>query len=326
VSDPILRIENLHVSLSVDQGEIHPLRGIDLQVGRSEILGLVGESGCGKSVTAQTIMRLIGEPLGRIVSGRILFGELDLAQASERVMRQIRGDRIAMIFQEPMTSLNPVIQIGEQIAESLRLHRGMNRAQALSEAANLLNRVRISDAEERLRQYPHELSGGMRQRVMIAIALACRPALIIADEPTTALDVTIQAQILELIEVQQRDFGTSIILITHDFGVVAEMADRVAVMYAGEIFEEAAVSDLFDEPLHPYTLGLMASIPSLEEEPPADRRLPAIPGVVPSLSNLPHGCSFQTRCPKRFARCEKEAPVLVEARPGHRVRCWLHAG
>ena len=200
MSDPILRIENLHVSLSVDQGEIHPLRGIDLQVGRSEILGLVGESGCGKSVTAQTIMRLIGEPLGRITSGRILFGELDLAQASERVMRQIRGDRIAMIFQEPMTSLNPVIQIGEQIAESLRLHRGMNRAQALSEAGNLLNRVRISDAEERLRQYPHELSGGMRQRVMIAIALACQPALIIADEPTTALDVTIQAQILELIE------------------------------------------------------------------------------------------------------------------------------
>ncbi len=323
--DPILRIENLRVSLSVDQGEIQPLRGIDLDVARGKILGLVGESGCGKSVTAQSIMRLIGEPLGRIVSGRILFEDLDLAQASEAAMRQVRGNRIAMIFQEPMTSLNPVIQIGEQIAESLRLHRGMSRAEALSEAASLLNRVSISDAEKRLKQYPHQLSGGMRQRVMIAIALACRPALIIADEPTTALDVTIQAQILEMIEVLQRDFNTSIILITHDFGVVAEMADRVAVMYAGEIFEEAAVDDLFAEPLHPYTLGLMASIPSLEQ-PAADRRLPAIPGVVPSLSNLPQGCSFQTRCTKRFDRCEKEAPVLAEARPGHRVRCWLHAG
>jgi oligopeptide/dipeptide ABC transporter ATP-binding protein len=325
VHDPILRIENLRVSLSVDQGEIQPLRGIDLDVARGKILGLVGESGCGKSVTAQSIMRLIGEPLGRIVSGRILFEDLDLAQASEAAMRQVRGNRIAMIFQEPMTSLNPVIQIGEQIAESLRLHRGMSRAEALSEAASLLNRVSISDAEKRLKQYPHQLSGGMRQRVMIAIALACRPALIIADEPTTALDVTIQAQILEMIEVLQRDFNTSIILITHDFGVVAEMADRVAVMYAGEIFEEAAVDELFAEPLHPYTLGLMASIPSLEQ-PAADRRLPAIPGVVPSLSNLPQGCSFQTRCTKRFDRCEKEAPVLAEARPGHRVRCWLHAG
>jgi len=325
VHDPILRIENLRVSLSVDQGEIQPLRGIDLDVARGKILGLVGESGCGKSVTAQSIMRLIGEPLGRIVSGRILFEDLDLAQASETAMRQVRGNRIAMIFQEPMTSLNPVIQIGEQIAESLRLHRGMSRAEALAEAASLLNRVSISDAGKRLKQYPHQLSGGMRQRVMIAIALACRPALIIADEPTTALDVTIQAQILDMIEVLQRDFNTSIILITHDFGVVAEMADRVAVMYAGEIFEEAAVDDLFAEPLHPYTLGLMASIPSLEQ-PAADRRLPAIPGVVPSLSNLPQGCSFQTRCTKRFDRCEREAPVLAEARPGHRVRCWLHAG
>jgi peptide/nickel transport system ATP-binding protein/oligopeptide transport system ATP-binding protein len=323
-NEPVLRIENLHVSFSVEHGLINPVRGVDLVIRRGETTGLVGESGCGKSVTAQSILRLIAEPVGRIYEGRVLFEGSDLAQATEEEMRRIRGNRISMIFQEPMTSLNPVIQIGEQIAETLRLHRSMNRREALEHAVELLNRVRVSDARKRLKQYPHELSGGMRQRVMIAIALSCHPALVIADEPTTALDVTIQAQILDMLEELQRDFGASILLITHDFGVVAEMADRVAVMYAGEIVEEASVAELFEHPLHPYTAGLMASIPSLHEAVPVDRKLPAIPGVVPSLLDIPIGCSFQDRCAFRHDRCTKAAPALAEIRPGHRVRCWLH--
>jgi peptide/nickel transport system ATP-binding protein/oligopeptide transport system ATP-binding protein len=324
--DPVLlKIENLHTYFFTDEGTAKSVRGLDLSVGRGETVGLVGESGCGKSVAAQSIMRLVEEPAGRIVAGSILFQGEDLAKKSGAEMRRIRGNRIAMIFQEPMTSLNPVLQIGEQLAETLRLHRGMSSREALKNAEALLEKVRLSEPAKRLKQYPHELSGGMRQRVMIAMALSCNPALVIADEPTTALDVTIQAQILEMLDELQRHFGASILLITHDFGVVAELAERVAVMYAGQIVEEAPVDELLDRPLHPYTAGLIASIPRMDEEAPEDRTIPAIPGVVPSVFALPAGCAFQDRCEHVMPRCRSEQPELREILPGHKARCWLHA-
>ena len=326
MDDILLSVEDLHTYFFVDGTVTKSVRGVDLSIGRGETLGLVGESGSGKSVTAQSILRLIQKPAGRIVQGRLVFEGTDLASVGDEEMRRIRGNSISMIFQEPMTSLNPVLRIGEQIAEVIRLHRGLSNRKALESAADMLAKVGIAEPVRRLSQYPHELSGGMRQRVMIAIALACGPKLLIADEPTTALDVTIQAQILELMCALQRDSGVSILLITHDLGVVAEMAHRVAVMYAGQIVESADTATLFDRPLHPYTEGLMASIPKVDEAPAADRMLPAIAGMVPNLLDLPAGCAFQDRCPKVHERCRREEPPLAEAAARHAVRCWLHVG
>ena len=323
VQEKVLSIRNLHTHFRTEEGVVKSVRGVDLEIGHGEVVGLVGESGSGKSVTAHSVMRLI-PPNGRIVEGQILFEDADLVHASVRQMQKVRGDRIAMIFQEPMTSLNPVLRIGEQVADVLRLHRGLSRRAALAEAGELLARVGIPDPQARLASFPHELSGGQRQRVMIAAALACRPQLIIADEPTTALDVTIQAQILDLLRDLKRDFGCSVLLITHDLGVISETADRVAVMYAGQIVEVAEVATLFEQPLHPYSVGLMRSVPQIDGEIPEDRLLPVIGGVVPNLADLPQGCAFQTRCPHVYERCRTEEPSLRGADPGHLVRCWLH--
>jgi peptide/nickel transport system ATP-binding protein/oligopeptide transport system ATP-binding protein len=326
LDDILLSVEDLHTYFFVDGTVTKSVRGVDLSIGRGETLGLVGESGSGKSVTAQSILRLVQKPAGRIVQGRLVFEGTDLASLGDEQMRRIRGNSISMIFQEPMTSLNPVLRIGEQIAEVIRLHRGLSNRKALDSAADMLAKVGIAEPVRRLSQYPHELSGGMRQRVMIAIALACGPKMLIADEPTTALDVTIQAQILELMRALQRDSGVSILLITHDLGVVAEMAHRVAVMYAGQIVESADTATLFDRPLHPYTEGLMASIPKVDEAPAADRMLPTIAGMVPNLLDLPAGCAFQDRCPKVHDRCRRDEPPLAEVGLRHAVRCWLHVG
>ncbi|MBR2816412.1 MAG: ABC transporter ATP-binding protein [Reyranella sp.] len=320
----LLSIEDLHTYFFVDGNVAKSVRGVDLSLGRGQTLGLVGESGSGKSVTAQSILRLIQQPAGRIVQGRIVFEGTDLASIAEEEMRRIRGNSISMIFQEPMTSLNPVIRIGEQIAEVVRLHRGLPAKEALDYATDMLAKVGIAEPARRIAQFPHELSGGMRQRVMIAIALSCAPRMLIADEPTTALDVTIQAQILDLMRSLQRESGISILLITHDLGVVAEMAHRVAVMYAGQIVEHADVATLFERPLHPYTEGLLASVPGLDRAPTPDRMLPAIAGTVPNVLDLPPGCAFQDRCPKVHDRCRREEPPLATVELRHDARCWLH--
>ena len=325
MNDVLLRIEDLHTYFFTAEGVVKAVNGLDLVIDRGETLSLVGESGCGKSVTALSIMRLIQQPPGRIAEGRILFDGQDLAQLGDKEIRSIRGNSISMIFQEPMTSLNPVFRIGAQIAEVVKLHRGLPKQAAMDLAAEMLVKVGIPDPEKRIKEYPHQLSGGMRQRVMIAMALACNPKMIIADEPTTALDVTIQAQTLELMNDLKKDFGASILLITHDLGVVAEMAQWVAVMYAGRIVEYADVVELFTRPKHPYTIGLMASIPNLDEPVPDDRMLQVIPGVVPSLLDLLAGCSFQERCGHTFDRCHREDPPLVDLGSDHLVRCWLHA-
>ena len=322
--DILLSIEDLHTYFFVDGNVAKSVRGVDLSLGRGQTLGLVGESGSGKSVTAQSILRLIQQPAGRIVQGRIVFEGTDLASIAEEEMRRIRGNSISMIFQEPMTSLNPVIRIGEQIAEVVRLHRGLPAREALDYAIDMLAKVGIAEPARRIAQFPHELSGGMRQRVMIAIALSCAPRMLIADEPTTALDVTIQAQILDLMRSLQRESGISILLITHDLGVVAEMAHRVAVMYAGQIVEHADVATLFERPLHPYTEGLLASVPGLDRAPTPDRMLPAIAGTVPNVLDLPPGCAFQDRCPKVHDRCRREEPPLATVELRHDARCWLH--
>ena len=322
--DILLSIEDLHTYFFVDGNVAKSVRGVDLSIGRGQTLGLVGESGSGKSVTAQSILRLIQQPAGRIVQGRIVFEGTDLASIAEEEMRRIRGNSISMIFQEPMTSLNPVIRIGEQIAEVVRLHRGLPAKEALDYATDMLAKVGIAEPARRIAQFPHELSGGMRQRVMIAIALSCAPRMLIADEPTTALDVTIQAQILDLMRSLQRESGISILLITHDLGVVAEMAHRVAVMYAGQIVEHADVATLFERPLHPYTEGLLASVPGLDRAPTPDRMLPAIAGTVPNVLDLPPGCAFQDRCPKVHDRCRREEPPLATVELRHDARCWLH--
>ena len=322
--DILLSIEDLHTYFFVDGNVAKSVRGVDLSLGRGQTLGLVGESGSGKSVTAQSILRLIQQPAGRIVQGRIVFEGTDLASIAEEEMRRIRGNSISMIFQEPMTSLNPVIRIGEQIAEVVRLHRGLPAKEALDYATDMLAKVGIAEPARRIAQFPHELSGGMRQRVMIAIALSCAPRMLIADEPTTALDVTIQAQILDLMRGLRRESGISILLITHDLGVVAEMAHRVAVMYAGQIVEHADVATLFERPLHPYTEGLLASVPGLDRAPTPDRMLPAIAGTVPNVLDLPPGCAFQDRCPKVHDRCRREEPPLATVELRHDARCWLH--
>jgi oligopeptide/dipeptide ABC transporter ATP-binding protein len=323
---PILQVENLRTWFTTDGGVARAVDGVSFHVNPGETLGIVGESGSGKSVTSLSVMRLIPQPPGKIQEGsRILFrgssGEMeDLAQATESRMRQIRGNDIAMIFQEPMTSLNPVFTVGDQIVESLRLHQGLNKKQARDRAIEMLQLVGIPIPHQRVDEYPHQLSGGMRQRVMIAMALACDPKLLIADEPTTALDVTIQAQILELLNRLQSDLGMSIILITHDLGVVAETCDRVIVMYAGQVFEEGPVDDVFHNPQNPYTEGLLRSMPKLGGE---KTRLAVIPGVVPSPLNWPVGCRFHDRCPYGWEKTEKEAPPLFEIGPGRKNKCWL---
>jgi oligopeptide/dipeptide ABC transporter ATP-binding protein len=321
---PLLEVKGLRTSFATRDGFVRAVDGIDFTVDRGEIMGLVGESGCGKSVTSLSIMRLVAKP-GRIEGGEVLFDGRDLLKVSGDEMRKIRGDRISMIFQQPTSSLNPVWNVGRQIEEVLRIHRGMQGKAAAARAEELLRMVGIPDPKRRLKAYPHEMSGGMAQRVMIAMALACEPELLIADEPTTALDVTIQAQILDLMRNLRDETGTAIILITHDLGVVAEMCDRVAVMYAGEIVEQSDVISLFRRPLHPYTRGLIGSIPvvgAVKDE------LAVIPGNVPNLIDLPKGCRFAPRC---GARVEEEVAIATEVHPsllpvrgGHDVRCWLY--
>ncbi|MDA8109170.1 MAG: ABC transporter ATP-binding protein [Betaproteobacteria bacterium] len=322
--EPLLEVEDLRTYFYTRDGVVRAVDGVSCRVYPGETLAVVGESGCGKSVTSLSILRLIASP-GRIASGRIVFQGRNLLELPEDEMRAIRGNEISMIFQEPMTSLNPVLTIGRQIAEALVLHQGLARGAALERAVEMLRLVGTPEAERRVAQYPHELSGGMRQRVMIGMALACNPKLLIADEPTTALDVTIQAQILDLMRALQRKTGAAIVLITHDLGVVAEMAQRVVVMYAGHKVEEAAVEALFERPQHPYTLGLMGSVPRLAEageESDVRKRLAEIPGMVPSLKEQIAGCLFAPRCPYADARCRSEAPALEEKLPGHWAACW----
>jgi len=320
---PLLRVENLKTHFHTRDGVVRAVDGVSFEVMPGETLAIVGESGCGKSVTSMSILRLLPMPPARIVDGRIEFDGRNLLELTEPQMREVRGNAISMIFQEPMTSLNPVLTIGRQIAEALVLHRGMSQKDAMARAVEMLRKVHIPEAERRVTQYPHELSGGMRQRVMIAMALACGPRLLIADEPTTALDVTIQAQILELMRELHRETGAAIILITHDLGVVAEMAQRVVVMYAGRKVEEAPIEALFAAPRHPYTRGLLGSMPHLGDSVnETGKRLVEIPGMVPSLKEPAPGCLFAPRCPNAGERCTREAPPLERHAPGHVAACW----
>ncbi len=315
----MLRVEELCTEFATDAGIVRVVDGVSFELAAGETLGIVGESGCGKSVTALSIMGLLPKPAGRIVGGRVLFDGTDLVRVSIDALAQIRGRRIAMIFQEPMTALNPVQRIGHQVIETLRLHGDVGDRRALrARAVELLAEVGIPAPDRRLDDYPHQLSGGMRQRVLIAIALACRPDILIADEPTTALDVTIQAQILELIERLQHQRGMSVIFITHDLGVIAEIADHVVVMYAGRVAEQAGVMSLFEQPLHPYTRGLLASMPQLQQV--SKSRLPTIPGLVPALSELPAGCRFSNRCAHATSICTTEPPLML-AQSDHHVAC-----
>ncbi len=317
----LLELKNLKTYFKRKKTVIPAVDGVDLVINKGETVALVGESGSGKSITSLSIMRLIPSPPGEIVDGQIHFDGRDLVNATEDEMCKIRGNDISMIFQEPMTSLNPVLTIGEQITEVLTYHQGLNQAMARQKAIEMLELVGFSRAKEIINDYPHRLSGGMRQRVMIAMAMSCNPKLLIADEPTTALDVTIQAQILDLMKDLSTKFDTSILIITHDLGVVSEVADRVVVMYAGQVVEEAMVEDLFENPLHPYTDGLMGSIPSIDED---HARLVSIEGNVPSPEKLPKGCRFAPRCPQSFERCFSEMPSLVKKYNTRSVRCFLH--
>ena len=321
----VLEIDNLQTHFFTAGGVVRAVDGISCTVGSGETLGVVGESGCGKSVTALSILRLVADPPGRIVGGAIRFAGTNLLDLTEGEMEGIRGNDISMIFQEPMTSLNPLMTVGRQIAEAIALHRALSRRDAMDGAVEMLRRVHIPEPERRAHAYPHQLSGGMRQRVMIAMAVSCNPKLVIADEPTTALDVTIQAQILDLMRELQETLGTAIVLITHDMGVVAENADRVVVMYAGRKVEEASAKDLFDCPGHPYTKGLLGSIPNVEVAAHARTRrarLNEIKGMVPSLSNLPKGCTYAPRCGLATEKCRASYPPLSQYRPGHWVACW----
>jgi peptide/nickel transport system ATP-binding protein len=324
-SDHLLEVRNLQTYFSIYEGLSKAVDGASFWVDKGEAVGVVGESGCGKSVMARSILRLIPDPPGRIIGGEILFGGVNVLALPEKEMQKIRGNRISMIFQEPMTSLNAVLTVGEQLSEVFRLHQKSSKKVALEKSIDMLRMVGIPSPETRVFEYPFQMSGGMRQRVMIAMALACRPSVILADEPTTALDVTIQAQILELIQELQKSLGTSMVLITHDLGVVAETVRRVYVMYAGKIVEQAEVREIFNHPLHPYTQGLMESIPSLEgNEDKHTERLREIPGTVPDLCDLPRGCSFGPRCPQVKDVCRKESPPMVEAGNSHLARCWLY--
>ena len=321
----LLQIKGLKTHFFTDDGVSPAVDGVDYEVRKGETLGVVGESGCGKSVTALSIMRLIPDPPGKIIAGDIVFEGQSLLALSNEEMRRIRGNKISMIFQEPMTSLNPVYTIGNQISEALRLHQGLSKKDAHDRSIDMLQLVGIPLPERRVNEHPHQLSGGMRQRAMIAMALSCNPSLLIADEPTTALDVTIQAQILDLMVSLKADLDTAIILITHDLGVVAESAARVVVMYAGKVVEEADVYNIFEHPLHPYTEGLLESIPRIDHSIQKKARLTEIQGVVPIPSQLPAGCHFHPRCPKVMDVCRHENPVLKEEKADHRVRCWLYS-
>jgi len=315
----LVEVKDLKTYFYTEDGVVPAVDGVSLHVKRGETLGIVGESGCGKSVTSLSIMRLIPDPPGKIIDGTVLFEGDNLLTKSDSEMRKIRGNDISMIFQEPMTSLNPVYTVGDQIAEAIILHQGLSKRQAMEKAVDMLKLVGIPAPEQRVREYPHQLSGGMRQRVMIAMALSCNPKLLIADEPTTALDVTIQAQILELMKGLKQELDTAIMLITHDLGVIAEMAERVVVMYCGKIVEEADVFDLFANPMHPYTEGLLNSIPKLTTK---KARLHVIEGVVPNPLNMPGGCRFHPRCPYAMDMCKEQQPEL-ELVNGHQVACWL---
>jgi peptide/nickel transport system ATP-binding protein/oligopeptide transport system ATP-binding protein len=317
----LLTVKNLRTHFYSAGKTIRAVDGVSFDIAEGGAFGLVGETGCGKSVTALSILRLIPYPPGKIVGGEIRFRGKNLLELSEDDMRSVRGKEISMIFQEPMTSLNPVFRIGDQMAEVVMLHQKVNRSKAMETAIEMLERVRIPDAERVVKQFPHQLSGGMRQRVMIAMELSCHPFLLIADEPTTALDVTIQAQILRLIKEMKKEFRASMLLITHDLGVIAEMCDRVAVMYAGSIVEEAQVEEIFAEPKHPYTQGLWGAIPLLDRE---KETLAVIPGTVPDLSQPPAGCTFHPRCAFRFAPCDQIPPPLFQLSPEHLVSCYLY--
>jgi oligopeptide transport system ATP-binding protein len=322
--EPLLVVENLKTYFFTGGGVVKAVDDISYDVHEGETLAIVGESGCGKSIGALSLMRLVPSPPGQIVGGRILFNGEELLAMSEAEMRDIRGNRIAMIFQEPMTSLNPVLTIGRQVTESLELHLKLNKTEAHDRAVELLDMVGIPDPELRLKQYPHQFSGGMRQRVMIAIAMSCNPRLLLADEPTTALDVTIQAQILELIKELSNKLGTAVIIITHNLGVVARYADRVNVMYAGKLIERGTALDIYENPHHPYTRGLLGSVPRLDED--KKQRLESIDGMPPDLMDLPSGCAFQPRCKLAVARCMKEIPPLISVSDGHTAACWVTTG
>lgn len=318
--DLLLDVRGLETQFYGEESVTRALGGVSFQVNKGETLGVVGESGCGKSVTALSILRLLPKLTARTVAGEVRFHGRDLLKLSDREMRQIRGGKIAMIFQDPMTSLNPVYTVGRQIAEAVQIHTKASRSDAMAKAGEMLRLVRIADPQRRVNNYPHEMSGGMRQRAMIAMALACSPELLIADEPTTALDVTIQAQILRLIVDLKERMGTAVMFITHDLGVVAETCQRVIVMYAGQIVEQASVTDLFARPAHPYTQGLMRSVPDRRRG--RQRRLPEIPGIVPSLREPIVGCSFAPRCPFAIDICREKTPVMLDVEPGHAAACW----
>ncbi len=321
MSETLLNVENLVTSFKTERGTIRAVDGISFTIGKGQTVGLVGESGCGKSVTSLSVLRLVQSPPGFIESGKIEFAGTNILALTESEMRKVRGNKISMIFQEPMTSLNPVFTIGDQISEVFKIHQRSNKKEAREKSIEMLKLVKIPAPEKRVDEYPHQLSGGMRQRVMIAMALACRPELLIADEPTTALDVTIQAQILDLMAKLQTELNMAILLITHDLGIVAEVCDYVIVMYAGKIAEQGLVTEIFREPKHPYTVGLMNSIPRLGHK---TEYLPTIEGQVPSLANLPKGCRFQTRCPHAFDKCRSVEPPLKDVGNDHKAACWLH--
>ena len=321
---PLLEVKNLKTHFFTADGVVKAVDGISYEVAEGEVVGIVGESGCGKSVGAMSIMRLVASPPGRIVEGEVLFGGEDLVQMDEKEMRNIRGNNISMVFQEPMTSLNPVLTVGRQLTESLELHQNMNNSESSARASEVLTMVGIPDSDTRLDDYPHQFSGGMRQRVMIAMALSCDPKLIIAEEPTTALDVTIQAQILELMQDLARDLGTALIIITHNLGVVARYADRVIVMYAGKIVETSTAVEIYKNPLHPYTKGLLNSVPRLDADDDTRERLEAIEGMPPNLGNRPAGCGFQSNCSEPVEECLTGEPVLREEEPNHWVAYCAH--
>jgi peptide/nickel transport system ATP-binding protein len=326
MSEPLLEIRGLKTQFATDNGMVRAVDGVDITIGRGETVGVVGESGCGKTVTAMSVLKLIAMPPGRIVEGQILWQGRDLIPLENDELDEIRTKEIAMVFQEPMTSLNPVYTVGEQIAEGVRRHERLSRRAALDKTIEMLRLVQIPNAEKRVQDYPHQFSGGMRQRVMIAMALSCGPKLLIADEPTTALDVTIQAQILELLADMKSRFGMAVMLITHAMGVVAETAQRVVVMYAGRVIEEAPVDELFANPRHPYTQGLIRSIPHIDRAATSKKRLEAIPGVVPSLITPPPGCRFAPRCRFVMPACRQAVPPLRDVGGGHKVACILEPG